>query len=131
MRISSWITLRNLWEEPTEYETHSFSLSCGILQVFVNLLMTFQNAVFCDTDSIRGCINPAMSHSVVISVDQKTPSNFKCRKRKKVLGFWLVFVCSLVFFPDKWFFAEYFLPLKKPGYLRQTKHNMRIKSIFL
>lgn len=28
-------------------------------------------------------------------------------------------------------FAEYFLLLKKPGYLRQTEHNLGIKSVFL
>lgn len=27
-------------------------------------------------------------------------------------------------------FAEYFLPFKKPGYLRQMEHNLGIKSQF-
>lgn len=29
------------------------------------------------------------------------------------------------------FFAEYFLPLKKSGYLRQIEYNLEIKSVFL
>lgn len=83
--------------------------------LLVNLLKTFQNAIFRDTASIRLCLIPAVSQKVTImmsSVNQKMSENFKGKMEK---------TC---------FFAEEFLPRRKIGHLKQPEHNLWNNSAF-